>query len=198
MKQQYLAAVLILSLITAQGLAQNNSFEAVGLYDLSGQEITIGGLSFDDKLMIEFWAPGLPMSEVKINTIAEEYDQWVDQTGLKVILVTAFPPSRDIIQKARQFNWPFDIYFDPEHKFYQAISGLPTKTVTPKSYIINKALKIVDVHTGAELVKREEAVENYDQNWIGVPKEMRFPLNEYVCDLNHYYVLAEQSEDLDK
>lgn len=117
--------IFLFSFISTMTYAQS---EQATLLSINGDSISLSTIEFEDKLMIEFWAPGLNISDIKVNSIFEEYDKWIDLTGMKLILIVAEDPHNGIIRQARKHKWPFEIYFDPYHSFYQSLSGLPTKT----------------------------------------------------------------------
>ncbi len=196
--KRLLCLLLMVSSFSALTLAQQISLRESNLSNINSDTVRLSSIQFEDKLMIEFWAPGLPVSDIKVNSISETYEEWIQKTGFKVILITPHRPSREIIRQAKQYNWPFEIYFDPSFEFYQAISQLPTKPVVPKSYILNTNYEILDVSSKGEMVKRESSVDHYDQDFLGTPAEMSHSMNEYLTDLSYYYGLADRLRDKDQ
>lgn len=197
MKHQIWASLVSL-LIPTWAFAQSASLGESTLLNVNGDTVKLETIEFNDKLMIEFSAPGLPVSDIKINSISEVYEEWIQKTGFKVILITHYRPSKEIIQQAKQYSWPFEIYFDPNHQFYQTISQLKTKPSIPKSYVLNSDFEILDVSSKGEMIKREMQVDYYDQDFIGIPEEMRYSMNEYLTDLTYYYDLAKRLREMDQ
>ena len=61
----------------------------VNLKDVKGNNKNISKLSNDgNPIIISFWATWCKPCKAELNTIAEEYEDWVDETGVKLVAVS--------------------------------------------------------------------------------------------------------------
>ena len=82
----------------------------------------------------------------ELNTIAEEYEDWVDETGVKIIAVS-IDDSRNMSKVKPKVNaemWEYEIYCDPNRDFARAM-GVSS---VPHTFLLNSNKEIVWQHKG--------------------------------------------------
>lgn len=127
--------------------AQKRSLPKVALKTMDN--LDSGTLNFgnDGKpIVISFWATWCKPCVKELNTIAEEYEDWVDETGVKIIAVS-IDDSRNMSKvkpKVNALMWEYDIYCDPNRDFARAM-GVSS---VPHTFLLNADMEIVWQHKG--------------------------------------------------
>jgi peroxiredoxin len=118
---------------------------AVDLKDLNGRTINTAAISNDGKpIVISFWATWCSPCKKELNAIHDEYVDWVDETGVKLIAVSIDDErtrSR-VAPYADSKGWEFDILLDPNSEFRRAM-GVNN---VPHTFVIDGSGKIVYSH----------------------------------------------------
>ena len=61
----------------------------IKLKDVQGNSVDVSQISNNGKpIIVSFWATWCKPCKAELNTIAEEFDDWVDETGVKLIAVS--------------------------------------------------------------------------------------------------------------
>ena len=106
-------------------IAQSKKLPAVKLKDLSGKTIDISSIKNSGKpIIISFWATWCKPCKVELNTIAEEYDDWVDDTGVQLIAVS-IDDARSTGRVEPYVNaqgWDYTILLDPNGDLKRAMN----------------------------------------------------------------------------
>ena len=148
MKLRLFLAALIISL-TGMVYAQqaNSELPAVTLKNISGKTINTSELSNDGKpIIISFFATWCKPCNRELSAISEVYEDWQDETGVKLIAVS--------IDQAQNINkvkplvdgngWPYEVLLDPNGDFKRAMN---VQNV-PHVFVLDGSGKIVYNHTG--------------------------------------------------
>ncbi|MDE7181277.1 MAG: TlpA family protein disulfide reductase [Muribaculaceae bacterium] len=151
---------LILTLIVglATGLSAFAQLPSVQLKDLSGKPVDSSTLSNDGKpYIISFWATWCKPCIRELNAIHENYEDWVDETGVKVYAV-----SIDEAQNASRVKpladakgWEYDILLDQSGEFARAM-GCQNP---PHVVVVDGNGKIVESHSGYTDGSEEHLIE---------------------------------------
>lgn len=125
MKKSGLA--LIFSLIGLFAFAQEGGYKvpSVNVQTLDFEQFNTGEISNNGKpIVISFWATWCSPCKRELNTIAEMYDEWQSETGVKLIAVS-IDDSRNIDKVGPYVNgqgWEYDVYLDPNSDFRRAMN----------------------------------------------------------------------------
>lgn len=137
-------------------MAQNGkSLPSVKLKDLSGKTIDISTFENDGKpIIISFWATWCKPCKAELNAIAEEYDDWQDETGVTLIAVS-IDDARSTGRVEPYVNgqgWDYKILLDPNGDLKRAMNV----NNVPHTFIIDGNGKIVWQHNNYAAGDEEE------------------------------------------
>ena len=140
----FLTSILFCATLT---LAQGKSLPNIDVKTLQGKTINIQDLENDGKpMVISFWATWCKPCKKELNTIAEVYDDWQEETGVKLIAIS-IDDTRSMSKVAPYVNssdWDYEVYLDSNSDLKRAM-GVST---VPHTFLINGEGKIVWNHKG--------------------------------------------------
>ena len=108
-------------------------------------------------MIISFWATWCKPCKAELNTIAEEYEDWVDETGVKLIAVSiddARSSSR-VEPYVNAQGWEYLVLMDPNSDLRRAM-GVNN---VPHTFLVNGEGKIVWDHNNYSPGDEEELYE---------------------------------------
>jgi len=120
---------------------------SVLLEDLDGNQINSADLSNDgNPIIISFWATWCKPCRLELNTIAEEYEDLQDETGVKLVAVSIDDERnkskvRPVVDAS---GWEYDIWLDTNSDLKRAMGV----NYPPQTFIVNGDGKIVYSHVG--------------------------------------------------
>jgi cytochrome c biogenesis protein CcmG/thiol:disulfide interchange protein DsbE len=131
----------------AMAIDASAQLPAVTLKDISGKTVRTDELSNDGKpFIISFFATWCKPCNRELSAISEVYDEWREETGVKVIAVS--------IDQAQNINkvkplvdnngWEYDVLLDPNSDFKRAL-GIQ---MIPYVIIVDGKGNIVYKHNG--------------------------------------------------
>ncbi len=153
MKTLLIISALIIPLwLTAQETV--NKLPSVDLKTLDGKTVNSSHLSNDgNPIILSFWALWCKPCMRELSTIAEVYDEWVEETGVKLIAVS-IDDSRSSSRVGPTVNgkgWEYEVLLDANSEFKRAMNV----NAIPHTFLIDGKGEIVWQHTsfaeGSEL-----------------------------------------------
>jgi len=150
-----LAMVVICSATFAQETEKTgNKLPSITVKNLDGQTINTAELSNNGKPMIvSFWALWCKPCINELTTISYVYDEWVEETGVKLIAVS-IDDARSSSKVGPTVNgkgWEYDVLLDVNGDFKRAMNV----NMVPHTFLLNGKGEIVWQHTsfseGSEL-----------------------------------------------
>lgn len=134
------------------------SIPAADVKKLSGEKINTGTFQNSGKpMVISFWATWCKPCVKELNAYSDNYDDWVEETGVKVIAIS-IDDTRSSGRVAPYVNargWQFDVYLDENGDFKRAMN-VPN---VPHTFLIDGKGKIVWQHTSYVEGDEEELYE---------------------------------------
>jgi|TARA_B110000977_G_scaffold32363_1_gene42975 peroxiredoxin len=120
---------------------------SVKLKDIDGNSVNTAELSNDGKpMVISFWATWCAPCKKELNAIHEVYEDWQDETGVKVIAV-----SIDDARSATRVKpyvdaqgWEFEVLMDTNGDFKRSLNV----NNVPQTFLVDGNGDIVWTHSG--------------------------------------------------
>ena len=147
MIKKTLCSFLIIALFTSISFAQNRTLPSTQVKTLDGSNFNITNLKNDGKpIVISFWATWCKPCKKELNNIAEVYEDWQEETGVKLVAVS-IDDTRSMSKVAPYVNasgWEYEVYLDSNGDLKRAM-GVST---VPHTFLLNGKNKIVWQHKG--------------------------------------------------
>lgn len=147
MKKNLILSVITLLLFSVTSFAQKRSLPNVTVKNLKGKQVNIQSVENDGKpIVISFWATWCKPCKKELNTIAEVYEDWQDETGVKLIAVS-IDDSRSLSKVKPYVNasgWEYEILLDTNKELSRALGV----TSVPHTFLIDGKGNIVWEHRG--------------------------------------------------
>jgi len=146
MKKLFLTITAI-AIFSTSSIAQSRSLPSVDVKTLNGGTINITTLENDgNPIVISFWATWCKPCKKELNNIAELYEDWQDETGVKLVAIS-IDDTRSMVRVAPYVNasdWDYEVYLDPNGDLKRAM-GVST---VPHTFLLNSKKEIVWQHKG--------------------------------------------------
>ena len=138
---------LLFFIITTTIYSQNKFLPSVDVKTINGKSININSIENNEMpIVINFWATWCKPCKKELNNIAEVYDEWQDETGVKIIAIS-IDDTRSMSKVAPYVNsvgWEYEVYLDPNSDLKRAM-GVST---VPHTFLLNSKKEIVWQHRG--------------------------------------------------
>ena len=154
------ALIIMCGLLMAGSLmAQNAKFpDNVTLKSIDGKSVQSGAINNEGRpIIISFWATWCKPCNRELNTIKEVYDEWQEETGVKLVAI-----SIDDARSAARVkphvdgnDWPFEVYLDQNSDLKRQMGVVNV----PHTFILNGDGEIIWQHTGYQEGGEEEVIE---------------------------------------
>ena len=139
--------ITAIAILSSMSVAQNRTLPSVDVKTLDGSSINITALENNGKpIVISFWATWCKPCKKELNTIAEVYEDWQDETGVKLVAIS-IDDTRSMAKVAPYVNasdWDYEVYLDPNGDLKRAM-GVST---VPHTFLLNSKKEIVWQHKG--------------------------------------------------
>ena len=158
---KYILLPILFATVLNTGIqAQNDGRQipAVEIKNLDSSPFNTGDIQNDGKpIIISFWATWCSPCKRELNTIAEEYIDWQDETGVKLIAIS-IDDARNI-QKVKPYvdgqSWDYEVYLDPNADFKRAMNV----NNVPHTFLIDGEGNIVWQHNSYQPGDEDELYE---------------------------------------
>lgn len=146
-----LAAICISSAFAASA-----QLPSVQLKDINGKPVDTATLSNDGKpFVISFWYTSCKPCLRELKAISEVYEDWQDETGMKLIAVSTDDAQKLADVKQRAANWDYEVLLDPNKDFMRAMGV----QMNPHVIIIDGKGNIAESHPGYTEGSEEHIIE---------------------------------------
>ena len=144
MKKHVLTTVICL--LACFGVAQAQ-LPAVTLKTIDGEVVQTQSLNNDGKpFIIDFFATWCKPCNRELSAIAEVYDEWQEETGVKIYAVSIDQAQN--INKVKplvdQNEWEYEVLLDPNSEFLKALGG----QMIPFVVIVDGNGNVASKHSG--------------------------------------------------
>ena len=147
MKKIILLSVITLSNIIVFAQKDSRSIPSANVKNLEGATVNTKTFNNNGKpMIINFWATWCTPCKRELNNIADLYDDWVEETGVKLIAIS-IDDTRNAGKVAPYINgkgWDYECYIDPNQDFQRAI-GFQNP---PYTAVVDAKGQIVWTHSG--------------------------------------------------
>jgi len=147
MNKKALLPLLIITVFTSLVFAQNKTLPNIEVKTLDGSKFNITKIENEGSpMVISFWATWCKPCKKELNNIAEVYDDWQEETNVKVIAIS-IDDSRSMSKVNPYVNasdWDYEVYLDINSDLKRAM-GVST---VPHTFLLNAKKEIVWQHKG--------------------------------------------------
>ena len=145
--RKLLLTITAVAILSTLSIAQNRTLPSVDVKTLNGGSMNITAIENDgNPIVISFWATWCKPCKKELNTIAEVYEDWQDETGVKLIALS-IDDTRTMTKVAPYVNasdWDYEVHLDPNGDLKRAM-GVST---VPHTFLLNSKKEIVWQHKG--------------------------------------------------
>ena len=139
-----------------------SAIPSIEIRDIDGGIINTSDISNDGKpIVISFWATWCKPCVKELTAIAELYDEWQTETGVKVIAISV-DDSKSMARVKPFVNakaWDFDVLLDPNSDFKRAMNVVNV----PHTFLLNGNIEVVSQHTTYAEGDEEELFEKIQE-----------------------------------
>lgn len=149
MKKLFFISLLLLSVTVVFGQTQTKNLgklPSVEVKKPNGETFNTADISNDgNPVIVSFWALWCKPCIKELETIADVYEDWVDDTGVKLIAVSIDDArsSAKVMPTVNGKGWDYEILLDPNSDFKRAMN---VNTI-PHMFILDGDGNIVWQHT---------------------------------------------------
>lgn len=144
------------------GLQAQKKLPNVPLKNLEGKTVLASELSNEGKpVIISFWATWCKPCLNELAAFNDEYEDWVEETGVKIIAISIDDARTSARVKSLVYgkNWPFDVYIDANQELKRGLNVLNV----PHTFVLNGKGEIVWQHATYNPGNEEEVIEQVRQ-----------------------------------
>ena len=147
MKKVLGSLIVLFTVSTSFGQVAKTKYElpSATVKTLDGKTVDTKTFENDGKpIIISFWATWCKPCVLELNTIMDEYADWQEETGVKLIAIS-IDDARNTAKVPPFVNgkgWEYEVYLDPNGDFKRVMN---VNTV-PHTFVLNGDLQVVWSH----------------------------------------------------
>jgi thiol-disulfide isomerase/thioredoxin len=161
MIKKLILSLFVIAFFTVSSFSQNRTLPSVKVKNLKGSLVNIQTIENDgNPIVISFWATWCKPCKKELNTIAEVYEDWQEETGVKLVAIS-IDDSRSVSKVKPYVNssgWEYEIYLDPNRDLSRSL-GVST---VPHTFLLDGKGNIVWEHRGYIEGDEEELLEQIE------------------------------------
>lgn len=142
-----LASLMLFAFVNGDDEVKGKKVPTVNIKDVAGNAINTGEYLNDGKpFVINFWATWCKPCNLELDNISDEYEDWVEETGVKIVAVS-IDDQRNVNKVGPWVDakgWEYDIWLDPNGDFKRAL-GVNN---VPHTFLVNGEGNIIYSHNG--------------------------------------------------
>lgn len=146
MKRIFFSILLSATTLTCLAQEKTSKFPSIDVKSIEGKVVNTNSFENDgNPIVVSFWATWCKPCAKELDAITEVYDDWQDETGVKVIAIS-IDDARNASKVAPYANgkdWPFDIYIDANSDLKRALNV----NAIPHTFLLNGNKEVVWQHT---------------------------------------------------
>ena len=162
MKKRTILTTLVILLFTSISFAQNRALPNKEVKTLDGSNFNIANLENDgNPIVISFWATWCKPCKKELNNIAEVYEDWQDETGVKLVAISIDDTRsmNKVMPYVNSSDWDYEVYLDSNSELKRAM-GVST---VPHTFLLNGKNEIVWDHRGYMEGDEDELLEEIEK-----------------------------------
>lgn len=144
--KKIILSILFLSFFSFTALAgDGDKIPSVTVKKLDGSKVSSSTFSNNGKpMIISFWATWCKPCKKELDAIAENYPEWVKETGVKLIAISIDDArsAGKVVTDVKSKGWEYEVYIDENSDFKRAMNV----NNVPHTFIVNGEGKIVWSH----------------------------------------------------
>ena len=165
MIKKLILSIFAIAFFTVSSFSQNRTLPSVKVKNLKGSLVDIQTIENDGKpIVISFWATWCKPCKKELNAIAEVYEDWQDDTGVKLVAISIDDSrsSSKVKPYVNSSGWEYEVYLDPNRDLARSL-GVST---VPHTFLLDGDGNIVWEHRGYiegdedELLEQIEHISN--------------------------------------
>jgi len=140
-------SLLATILFSTLSIAQNRTLPSIDVITVTEERFNITDLENNGKpIVISFWATWCKPCKEELNTIAEVYEDWQDETGVKLVAISIddSKTKAKVVPYVNASEWDYEVYIDKNGDLKRAM-GIST---VPHTFLLNSKKEIVWQHKG--------------------------------------------------
>lgn len=141
-----ISMIFCLSLNFGYAQEKGQKIPSVKVKTLDGKIFDTDSITNNNKpIIISFWATWCKPCVNELNTIAENYKEWLSETGVKLVAISIDDArsSGSVKPFVMGKNWEYEVYLDPNGDFKRAMN---VNTI-PHTFLLSGNREIVSQHT---------------------------------------------------
>ncbi len=153
-----LILTVLLGCIFILGVQAQRLLPNVTVRNLSGKNVMASTFNNDGKpIVISFWATWCKPCLSELSAFNDEYEDWFEETGLKIIAISIDDSrsSSRVKSLVSGNDWPFEVYLDSNQDLKRALNIINV----PYTIILNGKGEIIWEHTGYNPGSEDEVIE---------------------------------------